>query len=78
MRPGLASEALPLLASWAPVHGARRDRVAGSRADSEADGKPERTPLARCTLYPNIPVHHGDQSLGDRQPEPGAAILARA
>ena len=78
MRAGLASETLSLLASRTSVHGARRDRVAGSRADGEADGKPENTALSRCTLHPNISVHHSYQSLGDREPEPSATILARA
>jgi len=65
---GLASETLSLLASRAAVHGARRDCVAGSSADGEGDGKPERTTLSKGTLHPNISVHHSDQSLGDREP----------
>ena len=78
MGAGLASETLSRLASRAPVHGARQGRVAGSCAAGEANGKPESTALSRCTLHPDISVHHGDQSLGDREPEPSAAILARA
>ena len=68
MGAGLESDTLTRLASRAPVHGARRDRVAGSRADGEWDIKPESTTLPRCTLHPNISVHYGDQSLGDCEP----------
>ena len=68
MRTELASETLSLLASRTPVHRARWDRVAGSRAAGEADGKPENTALSRCTLYPNSSVHHSYQPLGDREP----------
>src|SRR5439155_9363918 len=73
-----ASGTLPRPASRAPVLWARRDCVVGCGTDGAANGKPERTPLAKCTFYPNLPVHHGDQSLGDRQPQSSAPILTRA
>src|SRR5262249_47716677 len=59
------------------VQGTCRDYVTRSRADREAHGKPEGTALAWCTLHPYIPMHHGHQALRDREPEPGAPILAR-
>src|SRR5205085_5871037 len=53
------------------------DHVTRGRADREARGTPEGTSLAWCTLHAYIPMHHGHQALRDREPEPGAPILAR-
>ncbi len=52
-------------------------RGARRRARRQRQGEPERAALALDALHADLPAHQLHELLGDGQPEPGAAVLAR-
>ena len=55
----------------------RRAEPTAPRRPTEAHREVERAPLPDGALDPDPAAHQLDQARGDRQPEPGAAVLAR-